>query len=248
MTFANVPDTQRHLVDAMAAITTSMTAQADPGTVMYQITEACHDLLDAAASGIILSDPRGAFAVAAASDERARLVELLQSQLEQGPCVDAIRDNRSIEVSDLRQHGARWPDFVTAASEQGYRSLLAVPMRLNGQAVGGLNVLCDEVVSFGEYQRQVANLLAASAVLVLTLDRDENRADRLVERTLGVLNDRAATGHAVGLLAGALDIDPADARGLVERYARARGLPLREVTRGIIDGTIQPVRLTTEAG
>ncbi|WP_378741870.1 GAF and ANTAR domain-containing protein [Nocardia brasiliensis] len=248
MTFANVPDTQKHLVDAMAAITTSITADADPGTVLYQITGACLELLDAEASGIILSDPRAAFAVAAASDERARLVELLQSQTEQGPCVDVIRTNRPVEVNDLRQDPTRWPGFTAAATEQGYRSLMAVPMRLNGQPVGGLNVLYSDVVYFGEYQRQVANMLAGSAVLVLTCERDENRVARLVERTLGLLNDRAAIAHAVGLLAGVLDLSLPGARALLERHARNNGSALRQTARRIIDGTLTPAQVAAEAG
>ncbi|WP_433662626.1 GAF and ANTAR domain-containing protein [Nocardia sp. CA-128927] len=247
VTHAYVPETQLHLVHALSVLTTSVVEDCDPATVLSQINNACLDLLDAAASGIILADPRGAFGVAAASDERARLVELLQSHLEQGPCVDAIRKNQTVEATDLGQDPAPWPAFAATAIGLGYRSLLAVPMRLNAQPVGGLNILYQQVTEFGPYQRGIAEMLAELAVLLLTRDRNDNRAARLAERTLGLLYDRTAIGHAIGILAGTLDITPTEGRALLERYARIKALPLRETARSVTDGVLTPAQLASDS-
>jgi len=49
------------------------------------------ELLDVAAAGIMLADQSGSLMTVAASDERARLLELFEIQTDQGPCRDCYR-------------------------------------------------------------------------------------------------------------------------------------------------------------
>ncbi|MBS3693874.1 GAF and ANTAR domain-containing protein [Rhodococcus qingshengii] len=236
------------LIDAISEITGALVEEhADMGAVLTRITEICAELLSAAASGIMIVDPRGGLAVVAASDERARLVELLQSQNESGPCPECIRNSEVIAVTNLDTGADRWPEFQTVATEVGYRAILAVPMILDGRAVGGLNILFTEPTQFDDEQHRRAAVLADLALLELTHERGEHRAGRLSERTLTLLNERVHLGQATGLVAGTLDISPSDARALIDDHASRSGLTLRGLARAITDGSVRPDELLADS-
>jgi GAF domain-containing protein len=240
----SVPDATSHLVDALSAITAQLVDDSsDSGSTLYQIAGTCVNVLEADAAGIMVVDPRGGVAVVAASDERARLVELLQTQIDQGPCIDCMRTSEIVAASDLREFTGRWPDFTSAVLEAGYRSVLAVPMRLDGRTVGGLNLLYTRTEGISAHDRGLSVILARLAVLGLTQEVGEPRTGRLAERTMSLLNDRVHVGHATGLVAGTLGIAPAAARAALEDYAQGNCVALRDVARRITEGTVRPAEL-----
>ena len=59
------------------------------------------ELLAADAAGIVLSDTRGQLRAVAASSEAAEVMELLQLQSEQGPCLECVHNAAPVSVPDL---------------------------------------------------------------------------------------------------------------------------------------------------
>ncbi|MEV4150092.1 hypothetical protein AB0J40_40995 [Amycolatopsis sp. NPDC049691] len=157
--------------------------------------------------------------------------------------MDCIETATVITVADLAAERNRWPGFVPAALRAGYRSITAIPMRLDGAAIGGFNLLFDTAIVPRQWQLDLAQVVSDLAVLALVQERGDRRADRLLEATLTALNDRIEFDHAVGLVAGTLGITPAAARALVPAYAIEHERVLREVTRAITDGTLAPADL-----
>lgn len=241
---ASVPEVQEQLTTTLTALTAQLVSDHDVDAVLRLVTSACVELLGAAATGVMLVDPRGGVAVVAASDERSRFVELLQANSEQGPCVDSIRADSVIRADDLAGCADRWPLFVPAALDAGFRSVHAVPMRLDGQAVGGLNLFFTVPTTPQPWQEQLVRLFADLAVIGISQERDSRRADRLAERTLTTLNDRIELAHAIGLVAGTLGIEPEQARILIVTHAVALGVPVRDTARAITTGALPPADLT----
>jgi hypothetical protein len=222
--------------ETIAVITAGLVSRHDAGGILRAISDACVTLLDAEAVGAIAADPRGGLQVIAASDQPARLVELLQTQLRQGPCVDSMAANAVVTTGDLRDQSSRWPDFAPAATAAGFRSCNAFPMRLDGRAFGGLNVLRSSPEGLTEGQLGLGQCLADLAVLGLSQERDERRVERLAEQTLATLNDRVRISHAVGMLAAALTVEPTDARALLSAYGAYTGRTLRDLAQALADG------------
>lgn len=54
---------------------------------LQNLTDRCVELLGADASGLMLSDQRGGLKLVAATMERARLLELFELQVQEGPSV-----------------------------------------------------------------------------------------------------------------------------------------------------------------
>ncbi|SFB19900.1 GAF domain-containing protein [Amycolatopsis marina] len=242
-----VPATQTSMADSLAVITASLVGGHDSSDVLRLVTSAGQDLLGSAATGVMVVDPRGGLEVVAASDERARFVELLQSHTKEGPCPDCIRSGEIVQVDDITEHRRRWPEFTEAARKAGYLAVLAVPMKLGDRTVGGLNLLHTTVTKPASWQLRLAQTLADLVVLSLSQERDLRRSSRLAEQTLTALNDRVLVAHAVGLIAGTLDIDPHQARTALAAYAVGQGRPAPEIARAIAEGELAPEELTVPA-
>jgi GAF domain-containing protein len=234
------------MVEVLGTITTYLLGGHDAGAVLRAVTDACPQLLGIEACGILLADPRGGLEVAAASDERSGFLELLQSQLDQGPCIDCVHADTSVHAEDLRQE-RRWPDFVPAAIQAGYLAVHAIPMLLDGHAVGGLNLFHSAPRTLSDVEQQLAQSLADLAVLGLIQESQApHRAARLAAQTIAALNDRVVIGQAVGMVAATVEIDADEARALLERHADAQSCSLSKVARDVTDGRLPPAALSTD--
>lgn len=99
---------------ALAAITSRLVQNGDETQVLGLVIDACVLVLGASA-GVMVNDPRGGIDVVATSDEKAQFLELFQSQIEQGPCLECIETGRSVVETDLTGT-TRWPRFTEAPS------------------------------------------------------------------------------------------------------------------------------------
>jgi hypothetical protein len=116
------------LSETFIELTDTMVADFDVIEFLQVLTDRSAELLDVSAAGLLLADQRGALRVVAASSEVARLIELLQLQLNQGPSLDCFRSGRAITATDLRTD-RRWPEFADAAGQAGFGAVQALPMR-----------------------------------------------------------------------------------------------------------------------
>ncbi len=77
----------------------------------------------------------------AATSEQAHDLELFQLQAHEGPCLDCYTAGQPVSVADVRAAASRWPRFVAAASEAGFASVHAIPMRCAaGTVLGALGL------------------------------------------------------------------------------------------------------------
>ncbi|GAA1024827.1 GAF and ANTAR domain-containing protein [Amycolatopsis albidoflavus] len=229
---------------ALAAITSRLVGASDNAAVLRLIAEVGTGLLGARGAAVLLKDPGGEPAVLAASDETAQFAELLRTDVRRGPCVDCIATAAVVAVPDLTLERDRWPGFATAALAAGYQAVVAVPLRLDGEAVGGFTLLFAAPTEPQPWQLSLAQVVSDLAVLALVRETGPRRADRLFEATLASLNDRVRHDQAVGVVAGVLGTDPDTARALVNDYAARHDRPLRDVARSLIDRTLDPADLT----
>ncbi len=235
---ADVAGVRDEVVPALSELTASLTDGHDPDAVLRLVTAACTRFLGAAATGVMLSDPRGGIRVVSASDERSWFVELLQTQVDEGPCIDCIKDGVAV-TADLTADD-RWPEFRPAALDAGYRAIHAIPMRLDRKVLGGLNLLYLEPAAPDPWQQRLGQVLADLAMVGLSQETGPARVNRLTERTLTTLNDRVHLAHAVGMVAGTLGIGVEEARDRILDHAREHGSQVRDVTRAITNGEVDP--------
>lgn len=205
---------------------------------LHTLTERCVQLLDVTAAGLLLTDNAGTLQVVAASSERTRLLELFQLQTDQGPCLDCFRTGVPISVDDLPTAG-RWPRFTAAATDIGFASVHALPMRLRTDIIGALNLFHDAPGALDENRLRVGQSLADIATIGLLQQRAIHRRDAITEQLQTALNSRVLIEQAKGLLAERLQVDVAEAFTLLRTAARTHNRRLSDLAGAIVDGTEQ---------
>jgi GAF domain-containing protein len=210
--------------------------------VLDQLLMACLSILGVDAAAVLIDDQNGHLIPVASSSEEARLLELFQVHMNQGPCLDAIRGGTTVFSHDLQDERERWPAFCDAALEIGYHSVVAVPMRLNGTTIGGLNIFSNQAGQQSDERRRLGTALGHLAALAISHQQSARRSAALAEQLQHALSSRVVIEQAKGVLAERLDLTMEAAFDRIRRYARDHNQKLGEVCAGVISGEITPTR------
>lgn len=206
----------------------------------------CAELLDIRAAGILLDDQQGHLRLLASSDEETRLLELIQLQANEGPCLDAFSSGELVAVPDLAKEQARWPRFAPQAVDDGVLGVYALPLRLRDRTIGALNLFRAQVGALPPRQLQVAQVLAGMATVGLTNQRTVRRQELLAEQLQFALNSRIVIEQAKGVVAERAGVDVTTAFALLRDAARAARRPISEVAGDVARGKVGPQAFTRQ--
>jgi GAF domain-containing protein len=177
-----------------------------------------------------------------------RLLELFELQEQEGPCLDAFRSGGRVDQEDLRAGSGRWPLFAAAAVSAGFQSAVALPVRLREVTLGALNLLSTTRSPIREADVTVARGFADLAALSILQHRASADAQRLNEQLSAALTSRVVIEQAKGVISERAGIDLAEAFARLRGYARNANLPLTDVARTAVDGTLDPRAWTSARG
>jgi hypothetical protein len=99
------------LVDTLVTLADTLVDGYDIVDLLHTVVDTCSALVKASAGGILLVNDQRRLEVVASTDERSRLVELMQLRIGGGPSIDCHSTGRSVFVGDLDDDGATWPVF-----------------------------------------------------------------------------------------------------------------------------------------
>ena len=207
---------------------------------LHRLAERCAELLDCAEAGLLLADAAGLLRVMASSSERSEALELLQSQRDEGPCVDCYRQGEAVLSEDLNADGERWPQFAPAAFAQGFRSVQALPMRVRGETIGAMNLFRSRTGRIAEPDLSLGQGMADIAAIALLQERTVRESRGVIAGLQGALNSRVIIEQAKGILAerGQIDVDAAFVR--MRAHARHNNRRLGDVAADLIEGRLDP--------
>ncbi len=247
----NATNTEQYSADREGRVAAAFVSLADTLVDEYDMLDLLDrlvgvsvGLLAADAAGIVLADARERLTVVAASSDAAQLLEVMQLQNEQGPCLDAYRTGAAVSVPDLRTAAARWPRFAAAvASLREISSVHALPMRLRGQSIGALNLFHRAPGPLPAPDLALGQALADVATIGILQERAIRRAEVVTEQLQMALTSRVIIEQAKGVLAhhGGLTMDVAFDR--LRAYARARRLKLTDVARQLVEHDLVPAEV-----
>jgi transcriptional regulator with GAF, ATPase, and Fis domain len=228
---------QQQLARAFVELADTLVSDFDVVEFMARLAARTVALLDQAAAGVLLDDQRGQLRPVAASDETVRLLELLELQHDEGPCVEAFQRGTSVQA-DLALSRQRWPRFAPQAASHGYGVVCAFPLRLRSQTVGALNLFGTGPDLLDTEALAVGQALADVATIGLLQERAMRESRLLAEQLQIALTSRVTLEQAKGVLAEQTGLGIDDAFEVLRGFARRRNLRLVEVARMIVGGEL----------
>ncbi|MCT9625984.1 GAF and ANTAR domain-containing protein [Pseudarthrobacter equi] len=141
----------------------------------------------------------GAPATVASSTEAARRLDEQQYAFDDGPCLTALRQQHTVLIPDLAAD-ARWNHYAQAVSQEGIRSVLAVPIATRDSAQAALNCYSLQLDTFGPETVSAVEEHAASISRILQLALRLHSADPYPEHLRAALESRAVVDAAVALI------------------------------------------------
>lgn len=150
-------------------------------------------------AGITLVSRHGGVTTPAATDEIVRIIDRLQYETGEGPCLSAAYEHRTMRADDLSTE-TRWPQFAARAAEAGIRSMLSFQLFVRDDTLGSLNLYSREPGVFTAESEDMGLLLAAHAALAMVgAQREGNLRTALTSRDVigqakGILMER----HKIG--------------------------------------------------
>ena len=232
---------EAEVVRSLVEMADTLVEDYDVVDLLTGLTDRCVNLLAVSAAGVMLASPAGGLGLVASSSEAMRLLELFEIQAQEGPCLDAFRTGQPVGQENLEAGSGRWPSFAAAALKAGFRSALAMPLRLREVTLGALNLLSVSRSPLEEPDVIVARAFTDLAALSIIQHRATIEAQRLNEQLSVALTSRIVIEQAKGVISERAGVDLAEAFARLRNYARSHNLRLTEVAQAAVDGSLDPL-------
>ena len=164
-----------------------------------------------------------------ASDDVPELVDGIQYESGEGPCLDAIRDHEVFQTDDLGKE-SRWPKFAQrAVDETGVHSMLCFRLFAESDTMGALNLYSKRTDAFDEEAREVGAVFAAHAAVAMSSAKDHQQME-------DAIRSRDMIGQAKGILMTRQGITEQEAFELLKRASQRLNIKLRDVAEAVSTG------------
>ncbi|WP_331254117.1 MULTISPECIES: GAF and ANTAR domain-containing protein [unclassified Modestobacter] len=157
-----------------------------------------------------------------------------------GPCLHAAATGELVEIHDARTED-RWPDYARAAWERGSGSSLSVPLPIQEQMAGALNIYAREVQGFGEEARSAAVRFAPYAAVAVSNMHAYQSARHMAENLQVALESRAVIDQAKGILMERHKLTADQAFQAMAAVSMRRNRKVRDIAETLVrTGEFQP--------
>jgi transcriptional regulator with GAF, ATPase, and Fis domain len=238
---------EQSLAEAFVLLADTLVDDYDVVDLLDQLVTVCVGLLGITAAGLLLDDQRGNLAVVASSSEETRLLEVFQLQNNEGPCLDCVRFGTTVVSPDLAADHDRWPSFTPVALSAGVQSIVAVPLRLRLQTIGGLNLFNGRAELIPASDQRLAQALADVATIGILQRRSTHRSTMIAEQLQHALNSRVVIEQAKGVLAERRGLTMEAAFDALRQTARSGNRKLTDVALAVVRGELDLSTPVTEA-
>jgi GAF domain-containing protein len=235
------------LARTMVELADNLVDDFDIVELLTTLSDSCVEVLDIAASGIMLAPPGGELRVMTSSSEAMHLVELFEVQTQEGPCLDCYRSGRTVVNEDLATVNGHWPRFAPVALAAGFRAADAIPMRLRNHVIGALNLFRTATGSLSDDDVAAAQALADIATIAIVQHRRTIEQHALTEQLTHALNSRTVLEQAKGMIAERLDLSVDQAFTRLRHHARANNLRLSDLAADLVNGAVDIGSVDTRA-
>jgi GAF domain-containing protein len=223
--------------ELFADVVRSMSEADDlAGSMRFAVEGAVRVVPGAQHAGISMVRQRRAVETIAATDDMVRRGDELQYELAEGPCLQSIWQQETVQSHDLTSED-RWPTWSRrAADELGVRSMLCLQLFVTQETLGCLNLYSRRTHGFDDDDRSTALALAAHVAVALSSAQDmDDMESALLVRTV--------IGQAQGMLMQRYEMDSAVAFSVLQRVSNQQNRRVYDIAEEIVSrgvGSIGP--------
>jgi GAF domain-containing protein len=173
-----------------------------------------------------------------ASDPFVRDVDAIQYRLGEGPCISAASTGKTVATGGLGEDEL-WPAFGPMAADLGIHSAISLPLVLDGEVLGALNVYAYAHDAFDQSSRLVGELFAGPAAVALHNARVLDEARRTSAKLQVALDGRSTVDRAVGIVMSRSGHSADDAYLRLRLIGQREQLPLVEVAGRLVKEAVR---------
>lgn len=208
----------------------------DDGFTTERLCEVCADITGVTGAGIMLMAGDVARGSMCSTDTASALMEQLQYDLGEGPCVDAYHQDRPVFEPDLANpETPRWLAFAGPVLDAGVRAVFGFPLQVGAARLGALNLYNKQHGDLSDDQYTDALVMAdvaAQAVLLLQAHAPPGTVAAELESNA---NFQYVVHQASGMVAAQLEVSVGQALIRLRAHAFGNDRSLTDVARDVVD-------------
>ena len=231
---------------AFAAANAAMVRGVDGASTVHVLLADCLELLGADTAGVLVRVGEQGLEMLAATSHRAAELELYQSQIHSGPCVEVMDVGHSVHAVGGPELTGRWPEFGRAMSDAGLHTVHAEPMRWHERVLGGINLFWTGEKTLTSAEEELAAAFADICTLALMQSGVHDDPHAIAEQVRTALQGRVVIERAKGVLAQVEGVEMDEAFLLLVQRSRESAQPLATVARDVLSDIVAR-RHVTEA-
>lgn len=215
------------LAETFAEVGRALVEEHDVAPTLDRICELAAKTVDGCqAAGVSIVEAKKITSQSTTND-LPRILDEIQSETQQGPCIDAITEHEVFLTGSLSQE-QRWPSFVQRAQEEtGVESILAVRLFPSEDTLGALNLYSSERDAFDDQDIAVASVFAAHAAVALVTARREEQLE-------GKAASRDVIGMTKGIVMARQKVSDDEAFDILRRASQRTNVKLRELAERVV--------------
>lgn len=221
------------LDDGMLELLAALTGNVDLDEYFQQVLEYARVRLPVTAVALVLGNRAGRPGVVPI-DHASDVLEGLQLDTDEGPCLDCLRTGKPVVTDDLADSDERWRPWSDQAIDRGYRSAYSAPLIDRSEPIGAFNLFAGRTHALDGTDLHLVQALAH----LMTVAIGTHRSGQLVGQLQTALDSRVVIEQAKGMLAGHRELDVDAAFDLMRRLARMTNTKLTTVAERVIDGSV----------
>lgn len=226
-------------LETLAEFASTLVASYDVASVLADLTNRLTEVLGLIGCGVTLAKD-GRLEYVTGVPEKIAALEREQTQSQLGPCVTAYQTGRTVAVDDLRDQADQWPSFHAVAQRLGVRAMAGIPMHLEGESVGAIDLYSAAPRAWTDRDLAAATVMANMATAYLLNASLLDKQRRLAEQLQSALDSRIVIEQAKGVLANEYSISVDEAFERLRRHARTHGASVRVVAEAVVTVGLRP--------
>jgi hypothetical protein len=201
-----------------------------------RLCDVCAEVTGVSGAGIMLMSgdvPRGSVCT---TDAVSSVIEQLQYDLGEGPCLDAYHHDRPVSEPNLEAPtSARWPAFTGPALDAGARAVFGFPLQVGAVRLGALNLYRNVPGRLTDEQHFDALLMAGIVAQALLLLQAGAPAGTVASELETNADFQYVVHQASGMVAAQLEVSVGQALIRLRAHVFGNDRSLTEVARAVVE-------------